>query len=106
MFSSYGHLEGTVYAIKIKKYFFIWLHICYAHSLGQDLGGFWKPALQLIKYAHIYQITDFHITVIPEAIFKLEQSNLVQLEHLTHYLTWELGFVIIKKLLDEPSLPW
>ena len=34
---------------------------------------------------HIYNlVTDFRILVIPEAIFKLEQSNLVQLEHLTH----------------------
>ena len=44
-----------------------------------------KPASQqLIKYVHNYPITDFRILVIPETIFKLELSNLVQLDHLTH----------------------
>ena len=37
--------------------------------------------MQLIKYAHTNPITDFRILVIREAIFKLEPSNLVQLEH-------------------------
>ena len=54
----------------IKKCFVYWSHICDTHSLGQDLGRFWKPASQLIKYAHICPITDFHIMVIPEAIFQ------------------------------------
>ena len=31
----------------------------------------------------MYPITDIHILVIPEAIFKLDHSNLVQLQHLT-----------------------
>ena len=41
---------------------------------GQDLGRFWcfdildNPAVLLIKYVHIYQIIDFRIMVIPEAI--------------------------------------
>ena len=52
----------------IIKKMFNWFHICDAHSLGQDLGCFRKPASQLIKYVHIYQITDFRIMVIPEAI--------------------------------------
>ena len=53
----------------IKKCFVNWSLICDAHSLGQDLGHFRKTASQFIKYAHIYQMTNFHIMVIPEAIF-------------------------------------
>ena len=41
-----------------------------------------KITLHLIKYVHIDPFTDFCILIIPEAIFKLEQSNLVQLEYL------------------------
>ena len=52
-----------------KKIFFDWFHICDAHSLGQDIGCFRKPASQFIKYVHIYPITDFRILVILEAIF-------------------------------------
>ena len=42
----------------------------HAHSLGQDLGRFWKPASQLIRYVHIYPIIDFRIMVVPEASFQ------------------------------------
>ena len=52
-----------------KKCFVNWSLICDAHSLGQDLEHFRKPASQLVKYANIYPITNFHIMVIPEAIF-------------------------------------
>ena len=57
----------------IKKYFFNWFHIWDAHSLGQDLGRFWKPASQLIKYVHIDPVTDFCILVIPETIFQARE---------------------------------
>ena len=42
---------------------------------GQGLGRFRKPASQLIKYVHIYPITDFHSMVIPEAIFIARAVN-------------------------------
>ena len=53
-----------------KKYIFNCLYICDAHSLGQDLGCFRKPASQLIKYVHMHSIPAFCIMVIPEAIFQ------------------------------------
>ena len=68
MFSSYIHWEGTVYAIT-EKYHFSLFHIIYTHSFGQELGRFWKPALQLIKYVHIDPITAFCMQVILEAVF-------------------------------------
>ena len=52
-----------------KKCFVNWSLICDAHSLGQDLEHFRKSASQLVEYAHIYPITNFHIMVIPDAIF-------------------------------------
>ena len=60
----------------------------------QDNGHVLKPASQLIKYAHINLITDIFILVISDTIFKLEHSNLVQLELLTHWLTSIPGFLL------------
>ena len=41
--------------------FSYWFHFKDSNSLGQDLGCFPQPTLQLTKYAHIDPVTDFLI---------------------------------------------
>ena len=40
-----------------------------------------------MKYVHKDPITYFHIVSISDAIFKVEPSDLVPLEHITYWLT-------------------
>ena len=84
----------------MKKYFFNWFHICDAHSLGQDLGHFWKPASQqLIKYVHNYLITDFRILAIPEAIFQTKAVKFGSVGALNTLINMSSGFCDNRKIL-------
>ena len=74
----------ALYAINKKNISSIdFIYVMHIHW-GKNLDAFENQHCSSFNM-HIYNlVTDFRILVIPEAIFKLEQSNLVQLEHLTH----------------------
>ena len=75
-----------------------WIHICDANSLGQDLGSFWKPASQFIKYEHNFPIADFGIMLIPEAVFHARAVKFGSVGGLDTFVKISSGFCDNKKI--------
>ena len=75
-----------------------------AYSFWQDLGRFWKPASQLIRYVHIDLITDFCILVIPEAIFQARAFKFGSVRAINKLININPRFCDNRKILNLPII--